>query len=111
VLNLKLTSARKRERIQDAGGTGGSMMMALGTLNMLGTVTNESGMANDEITLERLKNKFQLKASMETMSQLNAVEAEQKKRGDDIPSAKTARSREEYQSSRWQSWQMQHIQG
>ncbi len=43
---------------------------------MLGTVTNESGMANDEVTLEQLKNKFELKASMERMSRLNAVEAE-----------------------------------
>jgi hypothetical protein len=54
-------------------------MMASRTLNMLGTVTNESGMANDEVTLGRLKNKFQLKASsMETMSRRNALEAEQK---------------------------------
>jgi hypothetical protein len=42
---------RKRERIQDAGGMGGYMRTALWTLNMLGTVTNESGMANDEVTL------------------------------------------------------------
>jgi hypothetical protein len=57
-LNLTEADIRKRERIQDAGGTGGSMMTALQTLNMLGTVTNESGMANDERTLEQLKNKF-----------------------------------------------------
>ena len=79
VLNLTEADIRKRQRIQDAGGTGGHMMTALRTLNMLGTVTNESGMANDEVTLEQLKNKFELKASMETMSRLNAVEAEQKK--------------------------------
>jgi hypothetical protein len=54
------------------------MMTALRTLNMLGMVTNESGMENDEVTLGRLKNKFQLKASMETMSRRNALEAEQK---------------------------------
>jgi hypothetical protein len=78
VLNLTEADIRKRERVQDAGGTGGYKMTALRTLNMLGTVTNESGMANDEVTLERLRNKFQLKASMETMSQRNALEAEHK---------------------------------
>ena len=78
VLSLTEADIRKRERIQDAGGTGGHMMTALRTLNMLGTVTNESGMANDEVTLGRLKNKFQLKASMETMNRRNALEAEQK---------------------------------
>jgi hypothetical protein len=51
VLNLTEADIRKRERIQDAGGTGGHMMTALRTLNMLGTGTNESGMANDEVTL------------------------------------------------------------
>jgi hypothetical protein len=49
------------------------MMTALQTLNMLRTMTNESGMAKDEVTLGQLKNKFQLKVSMETMSQGNAV--------------------------------------
>jgi hypothetical protein len=68
--------ASMRERIQDAGGTGGYMMTALWTLNMLGTVTNDSRRANDEVTIEWLKNKFQLKASIETMTLLNADAAE-----------------------------------
>jgi hypothetical protein len=51
VLSLTEADIRKRERIQDAGGTGGHMMTALRTLNMLGTGRNKSGMANDKVTL------------------------------------------------------------
>jgi hypothetical protein len=106
---LQQEDIRKRERIQDAGGTGGHMMTAIRTLNMIGTVTwNGEWWGNSRIIEKQISAKS-FHGNDESMQ--CTWSWTKRARGRDIPSAKTARSGEEDQSSRWKGWWTQHIQG